>query len=1116
MTEGQRTKLVATLVFLGVFVIYFTTMAPTTSFWDCGEFIACSYTLGVPHPPGSPLYLLLGRLFSMVPTEIPAQALGLAPSYADIGFRVNLMSPITGALAALFCFLSILRLIGAWKGRVADGGDSWSAYVGAAVGTFIFALAESNWFNAVESEVYAYAIFLMMFAFWLALVWTDTIGKPAHLSLTLFLAFLMGLSWGLHLLCLLVLPSVFVLGLFNYVRGSDDGDDSLETIFAALVMLGASIFVVAGDATVSLGIEVSLRLILIIPVIAASGGIIYLAVTRQRDAWILLSAATLMAFGGYFALHTLTANTLMDAGQRSILTAKTFGISDDPAIYHQVSLMLTLLFGAGGIVLTFRTKTVRWQDTWTALLVTGAAAATVMSATGVFFWSQGVQEFPMGTVGGGTLCGLGALWLTQAKVKPRLPALKSYHFIVAIVLLVVLGYSTYLLLLIRSGLNPIIDENNPENWTNLFSFLARKQYGQEDMSMIIFARRSPFGFQFGDMFVKYLLQQFPMSITGTLFGMKAAFRSAMMNTEYYFMRIPDWPLILCAVGMVWHFRGDRKRFLALFILFIISGLGLAVYLNMPDPQPRERHYVFTGATSVMAIWMGMGTTGLIRAIRGWLPDSIPMILREKVAPYSMAALGALIPLTFLLGYPLIDEFSVDYSVRYTNWQKHDRNNDTVGYDYAWNILQSCGKDGILFTNGDNDTFPLWYLQEVVGVRKDVRVVNLSLLNTDWYIKQLRHTPPTIPVSPAFSDDYITNVLCGTDLRSLAQSGKIDLDERGNAYSPNRRLIGWKTKEVSAAGITWTIPRPRGYGVLRVQDIMVFKIIEWVGWKRPIYFAVTVAGSNKIGLDDSEKNFLRMEGMVFRLAKKPNQGLDLAKSMHNLEKVYKIRFVNDQTVYRDDNMQKLMSNYRSTYLQQASTQLVRDGNVEAARTSFQKLLDRLPLDWRTAYTGTTVSRRGEGRTKLTEISRAYANKASELITAEIAAKGGLNVDAHRRARATAQLLRFSNAPGKSAELLMSMDEMLRNPHPTSGINPAHRAINLYEAAMGYKDGGRPKSALHTMRLARAVITPLIGDTNADQVLLEDFPVGTAGFSVEIDKQIAELEPATESTPSTGSR
>jgi hypothetical protein len=594
----------------------------------------------------------------------------------------------------------------------------------------------------------------------------------------------------------------------------------------------------------------------------------------------------------------------------------------------------------------------------------------------------------------------------------------------------------------------------------------------------------------------------------------------------------------------------------LFALFIISGLGLAVYLNMPDPQPRERHYVFTGATSVLAIWMGMGTTGLIRSIRQWLPDSIPAILRTKVAPYTMAALGAVIPLTFLLGYPLVDEFSVDYSVRYTSWQKHNRRNDTIGYDYAWNILQSCGRDGILFTNGDNDTFPLWYLQEVVGVRKDVRVVNLSLLNTDWYIKQLRHTAPTIPVSPRFTDDYITNTLCGSNLQALAQSGKIDLDASGKAYGPDRKLIGWKTKEVRAAGkdtalvtlkdgsivrgellrspvgtvtisttdgrkvrlddaeiasksvgytgIRWAIPRPKGYGVLRVQDIMVFKIIEWVNWKRPIYFAVTVAGSNKIGLDNSKKNFLRMEGMVFRLVRKPNQGLDLVKSMHNLENVYEIRFIRDQTIYRDDNMLKLMSNYRSTYLQQASTQLVRDGNIEAARLSFQKLLDRIPLDWRTAYTGASVSRRGVGRTKLTETTQAYATKASEIISAEITAKGGLNVDLHRRARATAQLLRFSNSPGTSAVLLMSMDQMLADPHPTSGLSPAHRVINLYEAAMGYKDGGKPKSALQTMRLARAVITPLIGNLSVDQVFLEDFRVGTTGFSAEIETQIAELE------------
>ena len=435
------------------------------------------------------------------------------------------------------------------------------------------------------------------------------------------------------------------------------------------------------------------------------------------------------------------------------------------------------------------------------LLVTGVAAATVQLATGVFFFLQGVRDFPMGTLV--FVLGLASvlLFLTQGPLRSKLPVLRAYHLLVALAVLFVVGYSTYLILLIRSGLNPVIDENNPENWKNLFYFLARKQYGNEEMSMIIFARRASFQFQFWHMFVKYLLQQFPASLTGWLFDWEIMFRSAMDRGTYFGMAVPDIPLILAALGIVWHFEMDRKRFLALFALFVVSGLGLAVYLNMPDPQPRERHYVFTGAISVLAIWMGMGVTGLIRSVRTWLPESVPAALRTRFAPWAVAGLGALVPVAFLVGSPLVDEYSVDHSVQYSNWAKHDRTFDTVGYDYAYNILQSCEPDAILFTNGDNDTFPLWYMQEVVGVRKDVRVVNLSLLNTDWYIHaapRQRASGCPLPVHGT-PTDYIRDVLCGATLSAVDPVGaNADLDDRGRAIDRQRPAGGLEAPSRSSA------------------------------------------------------------------------------------------------------------------------------------------------------------------------------------------------------------------------------------------------------------------------------------------------------------------------------
>jgi hypothetical protein len=418
--------------------------------------------------------------------------------------------------------------------------------------------------------------------------------------------------------------------------------------------------------------------------------------------------------------------------------------------------------------------------------------------------------------------------------------------------------------------------------------------------------------------------------------------------------------------MFFHAVGDKRRFIGMMALFLISGVGLFVYLNMPDPQPRERHYVFTGASSVFAIWIGIGATGAIR----WVAERW-----SNAASYGAGVVAMVIPVWFVFGPPLWDHWSSEYEQKFVNWQTQSRRGDFVAYDYAYNILQSCDEGGIIFTNGDNDTFPLWYLQEALGVRRDVRIVNLSLLNTSWYIKQLRDNEPVVQIGPRLLDDnYIDNVLCGTTREALVRSHRVDVI--GGRLSP------WKAKTVRATpgvdtiriemsngtilsgledltksasgtvrvsvdgqwtdvdttkiasitrgytGLEWTMGAASDYGILRVQDVMVYNIIHYTNWQRPIYFAVTVSDNNKIGLQDH----LRMEGMVFRLVLEKSDAYtggtvagggtsdatnkQLDRWMKNLFEVYKIRYLKDPEIFKDDNMLKLVSNYRSAYLQAA--------------------------------------------------------------------------------------------------------------------------------------------------------------------------------------------------------
>lgn len=664
--------------------VYLKTAAPTVSFWDCGEFISCSYTLGVPHPPGSPLYLLLGRLFTFLPIG------------EDAAFPVNLMSVIASAVAAMLVYLITVRLIRLAEGDTEDRTQGlWReapAVVGGATAALMLAFSDTFWFNAVEAEVYGFSIMMMALAVWLGLYWMDRSGRPGSTRVLLFTAYLMGLSGGLHLLCLLAVPSLLMLLWFQK-------PDALR----------------------------------------------------------------------------------------------------DPKLWALAPLLFAL------------------------------------------------------------------------------------------------GYSTYVALYVRSGLNPIIDENNPENWANFMLFLKREQYGTESMLLGAFDRRAPFwDYQMGTVFLKYFLNQFP---TPGLRFVTTAFRKAS-DAGMFPVQISLAPYVLGLWGAWVHWRQDQQRFWAMAVLFVLTGVGLTVYLNMPDPQPRERDYVFVGMFAVFAVWMGVGAW---RALR-WLWDK-----GGQAAAVPVAVLFLLMP-AGLAG---------------TLYDSHDRTGDYVAYDYAHNILASCDEGSVLFTNGDNDTFPLWFLQEVIGYRKDVRVVNLSLLNTNWYIKQLRDQQPQVQIQ--YTDAYIDGVLTAYTREAVMQSGRFWPEDR----------------EVTAAGMTWTVPASP-YQFLRVQDVMVLKILDWNHGERPVYFAITVPEENRLNLEDH----LQMEGMVYRVVREQNPGIPIERTRRHLFDVYRYRGVTDPNVHRDETAQNLLVNYQVAFLE-LGEHYRRKGLAEAAYEAYKRCeaVAVPPEDWK---------------------------------------------------------------------------------------------------------------------------------------------------------------------------
>ncbi len=744
------------------FIIYYLTMAKTVSFWDCGEFVATSYTLGVPHPPGSPLYLLVGRLFSMLPVG------------SDIAFRINIFSAIISAVAVMLLYLIVVKVITHWRGSVESFSDAVIAFGSALVAALTFAFSDSHWFNAVEAEVYAASTFFTAIVVWLVLLWSERADQKGNERYILIIAYMLGLATGLHLLNLLALP--FIALIIYFRKQEFDWKSFLVTV--------------------------------------AITGVAFLL------------------------------------------------------IHNGIIKGLPQLAGKFGLI----------------------SVGVVITAVVV-----------------------GTVWAIQSKHRILSLTLTS-------VILILVGYSTYAMIFIRSNQNPGIDENNPETIKAAISYLEREQYGamtfmprrynglphkQEAVGRPENGRDFSAGqnrrymfydfasqwnyfwdYQVYKMYWRYFLWQFAGRGPSTD-PMISAFGANQSEdgVDWFQFGLP-LALILGLTGMFYHFSRDRKEAFSIFTLFFMAGLAIVLYVNQDNPQPRERDYSYVGSFFAFAVWIGIGAAALIEKLRQYFKD------KRFVNNLSVAAIIAL-----LLIIP-----GVMLSV---NYHSHDRAGNSVAWDYSYNLLQSCEPNGIIFTNGDNDTFPLWYLQEVEKLRTDVTVVNLSLLNTHWYIKQMRDLRPPGERFINMSDKSINRM----EVRPW-QAKKIKIPAPVSEENPDG-LIEWNFKPtyMNAA--------------VKVQDLMIVRIINDAAWRFPIYFAVTVSPDNRIGLDE----YLEMEGLAFRLVPHKGETVNVEALERNLltenetwdrgyQPGYRFRNLDNPDVYYNPNIVKLLQNYRSAYMQLA--------------------------------------------------------------------------------------------------------------------------------------------------------------------------------------------------------
>jgi len=779
-------QIIAGITFLLALIVYLLTVAPTVSFWDCGEFIATAYTLGVPHPPGSPLFLIIGRIFSMLPIG------------TDIAYRINLISPLVSAAAVFLLYLIIVKVVAHWRGAVSSKQDAVIAFGGAFIGALVFAYSDSHWFNAVEAEVYSISTFFTAIVVWLILHWAERAETPGNERYILIIAYMIGLAIGVHLLNLLALPFVALIVYFK----------------------------------------------------------------KQEFEW--KSFLVLMGF-----------------------TALTFFIIHNGIIKGLPRL--AEMIGVWGVV------------------------GTVIVVFGIMIWA--ILE------------------------KQRLLSIVFTSMV-----LILVGYSSYSIIFIRSNQDPTIDENNPETVSAAISYLEREQYGQvgqfprrydglpakhkavgypnvdgeytstQDRSYKLFNPTKQWSYflnyQVKKMYWRYFLWQFagrgPSTEPGvTNFGANP--KEDGVDWSQFGLPLA---FFLGFGGMLYHFNRDKKEAFSIFTLFFFTGLAIVLYLNQDNPQPRERDYSYVGSFFAFSVWVGVGASAVFETIYQKIKDKD---LAHRLATVALTVLTLLVPLVMLQA----------------NYHEHNRSGNYVAWDMSYNMLQSCEPNSIIFTNGDNDTFPLWYLQEVEGVRKDVTVANLSLLNTPWYIKQLRDSRPKGKRFIRMTDDKINEWSAG--------------------------LIPWEAQAIRIPAendplntkgyIEWTV-KPTYGGALKVQDMMILKILNDSKWEYPIYFAVTVSPSNRVGLDD----FISMEGLTFKVHSHKVNMIDHEKMdlylmtelktktwsdeftpeseipfISDLEQTYwskqyqpgyLFRNLGNDEVYFNQQIVRLLQNYRSAYWQLA--------------------------------------------------------------------------------------------------------------------------------------------------------------------------------------------------------
>jgi hypothetical protein len=906
------------VIFLIAAIVYLLTIEPTTSFWDCGEFIASAYKLQVGHPPGAPIFMIISRFFTFFAGGDVTKA----------AMMVNAMSGLASAFTILFLFWTITHLAKKMFPKTENLSIAQLIVVigSGAVGALAYTFSDTFWFSAVEGEVYAMSSLFTAFVFWAILKWENIADEKYSNRWLVLIAYLMGLSIGVHLLNLLAIPAIVFVFYFKKYKITPTG--MFKAFMVSLIILGTIMYVII-PGLVKVASWFDLLFVNGFGLPFTSGVIFYIVLLIGLIIWGLYYTSKKKKV----ILNTIILGvTVIVIGYSSFAMIVIRSLANPPMDENNPETVFNLLHYINRE--QYGSRPLFKGQYYNAPIVDSETPYTYRQKDGKYIKSYSLND----------------IYEYDERFTTFFPRMYSP------------------------------DPSHVEEYKKWADIKGKKvtitnyQGKQEIRNVPTFGENLKFFFryQLGHMYWRYFMWNFSGRqndtqghgellngnwISGLNFidnnhiGPQENIPDSMKNHKsrntYYML-----PLLLGLIGFFSHLKRHTNDFIVVFLLFIFTGIAIVVYLNQYPLQPRERDYAYAGSFYAFSIWIGLGVMGIYN------------FFKIRANAVFSAILATVLSLVFVPGIMAKE-----------NWDDHDRSNRYMARDFAYNYLNSCAPNAILFTHGDNDTFPLWYAQEVEGIRTDVRVVNLSLLNTDWYIDQMKrkaYESEPVPFGMTHEEylngvrdviyindrinDYVDvkrviDFLKSDDKRTRLQVGANEWID----YLPtNKIIVPVDSAKVVANGTVKPEDADKIVSEIRFEinkqrivksEMMILDLLANNNWERPVYF-VSTSGDGNIGLED----YLQQDGFAYRFVpvKTPAKGyletgrIDSDIMYQKLMEEFKWGNMNDPDIWMDYTTKRTVSvvKIRNLFTRLAH-QLMKENKKDSALNALRKGAELTP-------------------------------------------------------------------------------------------------------------------------------------------------------------------------------